>query len=62
MIKYSETTKYVTSTKMFRHTGGKLHLYRSKDGDWIVGKSKKCLRGALRRVRGTFEIGPNVNI
>ena len=24
---------------MFRHTGGKLHLYRSKDGDWIVGET-----------------------
>jgi len=22
---------------LFRHKGGKLHLYRSKDGDWIVG-------------------------
>ena len=25
---------------VFRHSGGKLSLYRSKDGDWIVGKSE----------------------
>ena len=35
----SETDQtYIRSPTMIRHKGGKLHLYRSKDGDWIVGE------------------------